>query len=124
VREIVLSPERPLFTFIEDYAATRPGLKDMDPYDFFRNYRFGAGVLTAFRTRLQEDHISITAAVFEKSREDIQFLLKRTLAEKLWGDEAGLKVLIFRDRQIREALERFPQAESLLAGSYPARKVK
>jgi carboxyl-terminal processing protease len=124
VREIVFSPERPLFTFIEDYAAARPELKELDSYDFFRNYRFGAGVLTAFRTRLQEDHISITAAAFEKSKEDIQFLLKRTLAEKLWGDEAGLKVQIFRDKQIREALERFPQAESLLAGSYPVRKVK
>jgi len=124
VREIVLSPERPLFTFIEDYAAARPGLKELDPYNFFRNYRFGADVLAAFRTRLQEDHIAITSAAFEKSREDIQYLLKRSLASKLWGDEAGLKVQIFRDRQIREALEHFPRAESVLAGAYPASKVK
>jgi carboxyl-terminal processing protease len=124
MREILFSPERPLFTFIETYAAGRPGLKESDPYDFFRNYRFGQGVLSEFRSHLKKAGIALTQAEFEKSREDIQFFLKRTLAAKLWGDEAGLKVQVFRDRQIREALAHLPEAESLLARAYPSRKAK
>ena len=96
----------------------------MDPNEFFRNFRFGANILAGFRSHLQSNRIAVTPSGFEKSKEDILFLLKRTLAEKLWGEEAGLKIQIFRDRQIREALEHFPEAESLLAAAYPARKVK
>jgi hypothetical protein len=122
--EILFSPDRPLFTFIEAYAAGRPGLKESDPYDFFRNYRFGPAVLSDFRSHLKKGGISLTSAEFEKSKEDVLFFLKRTLAAKLWGDEAGLKVQVFRDRQIREALEHLPEAQALLARAYPSRKSK
>jgi carboxyl-terminal processing protease len=124
LRDIVFSPKRPLFTFIENYAAGRKGLKDMDPNEFFRNFRFGTNVPAEFRSHLQNNRIAVTPSGFEKSKEDILFLLKRTLAEKLWGEEAGLKVQIFRDRQIREALGHFPEAESLLAAAYPARRAR
>ena len=124
LRDIVFSPKRPFFTFIENYAAGRKGLKDMDPNEFFRNFRFGANILAGFRSHLQSNRIAVTPSGFEKSKEDILFLLKRTLAEKLWGEEAGLKVQIFRDRQIREALEHFAEAESLLSSAYPGRKGK
>jgi carboxyl-terminal processing protease len=122
MREILFSPGRPFFTFIEAYAAGRPGLKESDPYDFFRNYRFGPAVLSDFRSHLKINGIALTSAEFEKSKEDIQFFLKRTLAAKLWGDEAGLKVQVFRDRQVREALAHLPEAESLLARAYPSRR--
>jgi carboxyl-terminal processing protease len=124
LRDIVFSSKRPLFTFIEKYAAGRRGLKDMGQNEFFRNFRFGANVLTEFRSYLQGSRIAVTPIGFEKSKEDILFLLKRTLAEKLWGEEAGLKVQIFRDRQIREALGHFSEAESLLTAAYSARKVR
>jgi carboxyl-terminal processing protease len=124
LRDIVFSPKLPLFTFIENYAAGRKGLKDMDQNGFFRNFRFGANVPAEFRSHLQSNRIGVTPAEFEKSKEDILFLLKRTLAEKLWGDEAGLKVQIFRDRQIREALGHFAEAESLLTSAWPARRAR
>jgi carboxyl-terminal processing protease len=122
LQEWLAAPQRPFFTYVEGYADRHPEIREMELYDFLRNFRFSASEVTAFRGHLRDTGASAPALEFEKSREDVQYFLKKTLAEKLWGDEAGFKVQAFRDRQLLEALSRMPDAVSLLDRAYPPRR--
>lgn len=121
LREWLAAPQRPFFTYVEQYANLRPALREMDLYDFLRNFEFAAAEVTSFRGYLRASGASVPAEEYEKCREDVAYFLKKTLAEKLWGDDAGFKVQTFRDRQLLEALNYLPEAADLLARAYPAR---
>ncbi len=121
LREWLAAPQRPFFTYVEQFANLRPGIGEMDQFDFLRNFRFSDAEVTAFRGYLRASGADVAAAEFEKSREDVGYFLKKTLAEKLWGDDAGFKVQAFRDRQLLEALNHLPEAVDLLEKAYPVR---
>ena len=53
-----------------------------------------------------------------QNKTDIQFFIKLTLAEKIWGKEARYKVQILRDRQLLESLGYMTQSEDLFAQAY------
>jgi carboxyl-terminal processing protease len=122
IREIVYSPRRPLFTFMENYIKKHPLLRETDLSEFLRSYKLDSNALADFRRHLQNLDIAVTPEDFEKNREDIQFILKQTLAEMVWGEEAAYKTQAYRDRQLIEAMEHFPEAEALLSSAYPKRK--
>jgi carboxyl-terminal processing protease len=118
VRDLVYSPKLPFFTFIENYVRLHPHLQDRDVFEFVLKFRFGDGTLSEFRVHLQNLGIPISQAEFLKSKGDIQFFLKRDIAQKLWGEEAAFKVQVQRDRQLLEALDHLSEAEALLSGAY------
>ena len=65
---------------------------------------------------------SFTNKEFIKNRQDIQFFLKQTFAEIIWGSEARYKVQMLRDHTLLEALDYLSQAEKLLAQAYHLKK--
>jgi carboxyl-terminal processing protease len=117
LREWLAAPQRPFFTYVEQFANRRPEIQEMEQYEFLRNFRFSDSEVTSFRGYLRASGATVPALEFEKSREDVQYFLKKTLAEKL----SGFKVQAFRDRQLLEALSHMPEAEDLLERAYPVR---
>ena len=120
-REIFFSPQRLLFTFAEDYVKSHPELKT-DFNDFLKNYKPNANILRQFHGYIRELKHEITEKEFVQNREDIRFLLKRTIAEVLWGDEAQYKVYMLRDQELLESLAYLLQAEELLTRAYRSPK--
>jgi hypothetical protein len=104
---------------VEEFAASHPGLKDNTQVDFLRNFRFSDADLAAFRRHAQGQGVSLSPAEWERAKEDIRFLLKQTLADKIWGGGTGFKVQVYRDRRLIEALGMMDQAQAMLDAAYP-----
>jgi hypothetical protein len=121
-REILFSAKRPLFTFIETKTKHFSQAKSMGEEAFLKRFQFDASTLGEFRRHLESNGIRIPASKFRASEEELRFLLKRTLAEKIWGDEAGLKLQVLRDHRLADAMNHFGEAEALVNAAYPRRK--
>ena len=117
VRKIIIEPDRPLFTFSEEYVRKHPELKnDLD--DFILNYNPDDHALTAFLDHIRNQGSQITQQEFQKNKSDIQFILKQSIAAEIWGNQARYRVQLLRDRELQKALTYFPDAEELLQKAY------
>lgn len=117
VQKIRYSPQRPFFTFVENYVEKHTELK-RDFNHFLHNYKPNGKCLQKFLNHIRELGLKITNKEFVDNKEDIQFILKQFIAAKIWGNEARYKVQMLRDHQLLEALSYFSQAEDLLARAY------
>ena len=116
-RKIIIEPDRPLFTFSEEYVRKNPELKnDLD--DFILNYDPDDHALTEFLDHIRDQGSQITEQEFQKNKSDIQFILKQSIAAEIWGNQARYRVQLLRDHELQEALTYFPDAEELLQKAY------
>jgi len=117
VRKIIIEPDRPLFTFSEEYVRTHPELKnDLD--DFILNYNPDDRALDEFLGHVRNQGFQITEQEFQKNKSDIQFILKQSIAAEIWDNQARYRVQLLRDRELQEALTYFPDAQGLLQKAY------
>jgi len=123
VRRILYSPHRLFFTFAEDYVKAHPELKS-DFNAFLRNFKPNSNILQQFLSYTRELGFQITNKEFIENKQDVQFFLKQTIADVVWGNEARYKVQMLRDHQLLEALDYLPQAEKLLAQAYHLKKAR
>jgi carboxyl-terminal processing protease len=117
LRQLVFSPKRLIYTFVENYIKRDPEIKK-DLQMFLKDYIPNANVLPLFLQYIRKEGISITDADFYANKRELQFLLKEQIASILWGEDARYKVELGRDRQLIEALAYLPEAESLLNTAY------
>ncbi len=118
VRNILSSPEKCFFTFIEDYMKDHSELVGKDYNQFLKNYTPNGNTLQMFLNHIRELGFQITNEEFVSNKKDIEFVLKQYIASKIWGDEASYKVQVMRDYQLLETLNHLSQSEDLLAQSY------
>ncbi len=123
MRKMITSPKRLFFTFVEYYMKSHPGLKG-DFNSFLKNYNPDKQTLRNFLRYIRKAGFKITNQEFIKNEKDISFLLKQTIASKIWGDEARYKVQMLRDYQLLETLKYLPKAEELLARAYHYKRGK
>ena len=117
VREMYFNNNRFFYTFADDYLKRHPEIK-VDFNVFLRNFKANGKILQQFIGYIREMGFEITNQQILNNSQDIQFLLKQTIAGVLWGEEARYKVQMLRDHQILEALEHLPEAESQLYKAY------
>lgn len=117
VRRLVIHPKRLFFTFIEDYLKgnSRPTISLTS---FLREYQPETAMLQKFLGYIREMGVQLSNQEFYDNRKDIQFFLKQSLADQIWGDEARYKVQLLRDGQLIESLTYLPQARRLLQNAY------
>ncbi|MBN2415934.1 S41 family peptidase [bacterium] len=117
VRALVRHPQRLFFTFIEDYlnGNSKPTISLTS---FLREYQPEPAMLQKFLGYIRETGFQISDQEYSASRRDIQYFLKQSLADQIWGDEARYKVQLLRDEQLIEALTYLPQAHRLLQAAY------
>ncbi|HEX9935141.1 MAG TPA: S41 family peptidase, partial [bacterium] len=118
VRRLYYAPPRPFFTFAEAYVLKHPELKQTDFQAFFLNPRIDSNALQQFHAFLKEQGVPVTNAEYVRNAEGIRYLLKQAVATKVWGEEAGFKVQMQRDRPLLEALDKLPAAQALLSKAY------
>jgi carboxyl-terminal processing protease len=117
IRKIILEPNRPLFTFSEEYVRTHPELKnELD--DFILNYNPDDHTLAQFFDYIRDQGFQITEQEFQKNKPDIQFMLKQNIAAEIWGNQARYRVQLLRDHELQEALTYFTDAQGLLQKAY------
>ena len=123
MRKMITSPKRLFFTFVEYHMKSHPWLKK-DFNSFLQNYNPGKKTLLNFLHYIRKAGFKITNQEFIKNERDIRFLLKQTIASKIWGDEARYKVQMLRDHELLEALKYLPKAEELLRRAYHYKRGK
>jgi carboxyl-terminal processing protease len=117
IRKIILEPNRPLFTFSEEYVRTHPELKnELD--DFILNYNPDDHTLAQFFDYIRDQGFQITEQEFQKNKPDIQFMLKQNIAAEIWGNQTRYRVQLLRDHELQEALTYFTDAQGLLQKAY------
>ena len=120
MRKILQSPDRLFFTFTEDYVKNHPELRvDFNP--FLRNFTPDGNTLQKFLGYIRDFGLAMTRQEFIDNKQDIQFFLKQSIADEIWGDEARYKVQMLRDRQLVEALGYLSESEKLLSQAYHIR---
>ena len=79
-------------------------------------------ILTQFETFLESRDVEWEAGDLEVARERIRSEIRAAVASALWGREAGDKILVEIDAQVKRAIELFPEAQQLanLSRSKPA----
>lgn len=117
MRRMLRSPQRFFFTFVQDYLKSNSEIRK-DFNDFLRNYQPTDKIMQNFLGYIQKLEFEITEQEFLQNEQDIQFVLKQTIAAKIWGEEAQYKVQMLRDYQLVEALNYFDVAEKLLVQAY------
>lgn len=117
-RRIYYAPQRPFFLFTENYTAGHPELYQKDYNAFVQDAKLNSDILPQFLAFLKKTGIAVTNAEYVKGADDFLVLLKESIATKVWGDEAGFKVRMMRDRQLMEVIGKLPAAQALLARSY------
>ncbi len=117
VRRIVRSPQRMLFTFVEEYLKTHTDKNWTFQY-FLRDFQPNGTMLKQFLGYIRELGLSITDEEFLTNKRDIQYFLKQSVAEQLWGEEARFKVQMLRDRELLESVGYIDEARNLLNRSY------
>jgi len=91
---------------------------DKELNDFIKNYQPSATTLKKFYEYLLENGFEITNQEFIDNQKDIRFFIKRSMAVKLWGEEAQFKVYVTRDRQLLESFAYLNDSSKLLARAY------
>jgi carboxyl-terminal processing protease len=109
--------ERLFYTFVEDYLKSKPEFT-IEFNDFLRNYKPNGAVLEQFLRYIRRQNFQITDEEFVQNKQDIQFVLKQTIANEIWGKMERYKVFLLRDHQLLESLSHFTEAESLLNKAY------
>ena len=117
IRRMLFYPQRLFYTFVEDYLKDPSEMK-MELNDFLKNYEPNGKVMQHFLNHIRGSGFKISNQEFIQNSREIQFFLKQTIAEKIWGDEARYKVQILNDHQLLETLGYFLEAESLLKKAY------
>jgi len=120
VLKIFNHPQRFFFTFVEDYVKDHPEING-NFNDFLKNYKPNGNMLQQFLGYIREMGFKVTNQEFVQNKKDIQFLLKRSLAENIWGPEARYKIELLRDYQFIESLNYISQSEELLTKAYGMR---
>lgn len=121
IRNILYSPQRPLFTFAEQFVNRHPDLKKMRFSEFLEKFEFHQDTLLSLYRHLHEAGIEIPFRTFQRISDEISLFTKQNLAEKLWGSEAGFQIQIRNDRALLESLQYLREAESLLRQAYASK---
>lgn len=113
VRNLYYSQDRIFFTFAEEFIASHSHeindilehyINDFNTQVMFKNF------LDYLNTR----EINYSINEVKDNKKDISFLLKRAIANQKWGNEAGYKLTLLRDQQLKEAIVHFSEAEDLI----------
>lgn len=118
IRNVVYSPQRPLFTFAEQFVNRHPELKRMRSSEFLEKFELHPDTLLSLYRHLQEAEIEISFRTFQRVSNEISPFVIQNLAEKLWGSEASLQIQMRNDRVLLESLQYFEKAKSLLQQAY------
>jgi len=121
VRKLVLSKDRLLFTFTENYINNHPK-KNMSLYNFLHKYEPSDAVLNEFYTYIKNKGFKISRKDFVRNNKDISFFLKQNVAEILWGDQARYKVQLLRDKWFQQSLNYIDYSKKILAQSMQIKK--
>jgi len=122
IRNILYSPQRPLFTFAEQFVNRHPNLKRMRFSEFVEKFELHPDTLLSLYRHLHQTGIEISFPTFQHISNEISLFTKQSLAEKLWGSEAGFQIQIKNDRALLESLQYLAEAESLLQKAYGLKK--
>lgn len=122
VRDILYSPQRPLFTFAEQFVNRHPDLKRMRFSEFLEKFELHEDTLLSLYRHLHQTGIEISIRKFQQISEEISLFTKQNLAEKLWGPEAGFQIQVRNDHALWESLQYLAEAEVLLKRAYLSRK--
>jgi len=117
VRRMIFHPERLFYTFVEDYLKD-PLDSDMELNEFIKTYHPNGKVRQHFLAHVRKHGFEITDEEYTRNQSLILFMLKQTIANKVWGDEARYKVQVLRDYPLLESLDYMAAAEQLLAKAY------
>ncbi len=120
LRRMIYSPHRPFFTYVEEVVQNYPELGS-NLNTFLRSYKVEGTVLQKFVEYINTLGFHMTRTDFLENKKDLQFLIKQTIADEIWGDEARYKVQILRDHQLLDALNHIQSAEQLLTQAYHLR---
>jgi len=113
VRDLYYSKDRLFFTFAEKYIESHKNeletnyeeyLKTVDPNTIFNT----------FLTYIDGKDIEYSFKEISENKKDIIFLLKRAIVNQNWGNEAGYKLSLLRDYQLKKSIDYFPDAERLI----------
>jgi len=121
VQKLVLSRDRLLFTFTEQYINTHHQ-NNMTFYEFLHNYSPSNAVLDDLFTYINSKGFTISRKDFTLNSKDISYFLKQNIADILWGDEARFKVQLLRDTWFQESLKYVENSKEILAKSAGIKK--
>ncbi|MEJ2628780.1 MAG: hypothetical protein P8078_09510, partial [bacterium] len=113
VRDLYYSKDRVFFTFAEKFIASHPN-QLIDSFEEYLRDFDTEGLFKEFLDYINQKEINYTLNEIKENKKDISFLLKRAIANQKWGSEAGYKLTLLRDQQLKETIEYFSKAENLI----------
>jgi len=110
--------------FVEDYIRNNKlGFSVSDKNDvkalnrFINTFALDSELFDHLKKIINEVQFPIKDLSHEENKADLEFLLMREIASRIWGEYGHFKVKLTRDDQLLQALAHFPQTEQLLETS-------
>lgn len=104
----------PFFRYANEYAIKNPD-KWNNADDFSQGYKLEGAELDNLIKFLKDNNMRFNEQLLRKEATDLnELLIRRYIAEFLWGSIGYIKAHVVDDYELWEALEHFPEAEKLV----------
>ena len=117
VIKVAWNSERYIYTFSEQILSQYPKIKAMTARQFANEFEISEESIKTFGEFVIDKGYGTELSNFEDNTMDFQFLLKREIAYRLWGEEGQFYVNLIRDTVLQEASKHFKDASQLLSMS-------
>ncbi len=117
VIKVTWNSERYIYTFSEQILSQYPKIKAMTARQFANEFEISEESIKTFGEFVIDKGYDTVLSDFEDNTNDFQFLLKREIAYRLWGEEGQFYVNLIRDTVLQEASKHFKDASQLLSMS-------
>ncbi len=113
VRDLYYSKERLFFTFAEKYIGSDINVLKTDHEEYLKKVD-SQTLFADFLNYIEKKDVEYSVKDITEYKKDITFLLKRAIINQEWGNEAGYKLTLLRDAQLKESYNFFSEAENLI----------
>jgi len=113
VRDLYYSKDRLFFTFAEKYIESDINELKTDYEEYLKKVD-SQELFADFFNYIETKDVEYSVKDVTEYKKDITFLLKRAIVNQKWGNEAGYKLTLLRDAQLKESYNYFPEAENLI----------
>ena len=101
------------FCFAENYVQEHPGLNE-DADSYFADFMISESILNEFLAFVKNSGFMISANDVKKNKPQLKRAIKQEIAFIIWGIEGAIHVAAQADPQIKESINYFDKAKSLL----------
>lgn len=84
---------------------------------FLDKFTFSEKMVNQFEKLLKENQFPISRTQIYANLSDLEFLLKREIAYRIWGEYGRFRVKLLYDKQLRTTMNYFPETQKLLNAS-------